>query len=150
MDLENDHFIYKTASKKEKNKTEEWSRYTPRRLYFWDEYKSASHSTTSLFKKKRKPAGLRTTSPIMSSSSLTTWPYFTKKKIQRTHFYKLQFKWTPKYKNARDPCMHGSCFSFFFLYIFKINIIIIIIIIIIIFKWKMYLNNYNYWFNYIK
>jgi len=34
-----------------------------------------------LKKKKKKPAGWRTTSPAMSSSTQTTWPYFAKKKF---------------------------------------------------------------------
>ena len=52
-----------------------------------------------LKKKIKKPAWWRTISPLMSSSTMTTWPYFVKE-IQRTHFYKFEFKWTPKYKKA--------------------------------------------------
>jgi len=55
--MENDHFIYKIATKiykKKKTKLKKWSRYTPRRLHFWKKYKPKTKNTTSLLKKKKK------------------------------------------------------------------------------------------------
>jgi len=55
--------------------------------------------TVLLFKKKKKLIEWRTTSPIISFSTLTTYFYFTKKN-RLIHFYKFELKKIFKDKKA--------------------------------------------------
>jgi len=54
-------------------------------------------------KKKRKPVGWETTSPVMSSLTLPVWSYFTKKKLNRSIFTNFTLN-EPRYTKKPTEC----------------------------------------------
>jgi len=60
-------------------------------------------------KKIKKPVRGRTTSPPMSSSSLTTWPIFAKKKLTNP-FIQIQLLTDPKIQKSRHYVCRGKQF----------------------------------------